>query len=111
MASPWTPDRSQDSDALASVMERPEVDAPRWYAVILFNDDYTPMPFVVGILVEIFSLAPDEALRLAQAIHAKGQGQVGPYTRDVAETRTTLGLQWARQEGHPLRLETCPFAG
>jgi ATP-dependent Clp protease adaptor protein ClpS len=81
--------------------------APR-YQVVLHNDDYTTMEFVVAILMKHFHKPPAEALHIMLQVHHKGAGVAGVYTRDVAETKVAEVIDEARQEGMPLLLTVEP---
>lgn len=72
------------------------------YQVILLNDDFTPMDFVVRILVELFYLSTEQAERVMLEVHHKGRGVCGLFTREIAETRVAQVNQAARQNEHPL---------
>lgn len=75
---------------------------PPMYQVILLNDDFTPMEFVVRILVELFYLSTEQAERVMLEVHHKGRGVCGIFTREIAETRVAQVNQVARQNEHPL---------
>ncbi|MBR1883298.1 MAG: ATP-dependent Clp protease adaptor ClpS [Muribaculaceae bacterium] len=79
---------------------------PRQYRVILHNDDFTTMDFVVTMLVTVFHKTGDEAIALMLMVHHKGQAVVGLFTYDMAMTRTQKAIKMARDEGFPLRI-TC----
>lgn len=76
---------------------------PPMYQVVLLNDDYTPMEFVIGVLERFFNKNADEATRIMLQVHHEGRGVCGVYTRDVAATRVAQVLQYARQSQHPLQ--------
>ncbi len=76
---------------------------PPMYKVLLINDDYTPMDFVVFVLMRFFHKSEVEAINLMMSAHQKGAEVVGVYTFEVAETKVTQTLQTAQQEGHPLQ--------
>ncbi len=82
---------------------RPEVKKPQLYKVILHNDDYTTMEFVVTILESIFSKPPAEAHRIMMEVHCHGFGICGVYTYEVAETKVAMVHEEAREHGFPLR--------
>lgn len=76
---------------------------PPLYKVILLNDDYTPMDFVIYLLQSVFHKAEEEAVAIMLEIHTKGSGHCGTYTRDVAETKIHEVTTLARQHEHPLQ--------
>ncbi|WP_322629883.1 ATP-dependent Clp protease adapter ClpS [Halothiobacillus sp.] len=78
------------------------VDEPPMYQVILLNDDFTPMEFVVRVLVELFYLSTEQAERVMLEVHHTGRGLCGVFTREIAETRVAQVNQVARQNEHPL---------
>lgn len=81
---------------------------PPMHQVVMLNDDYTPMEFVVVILQEFFGKDLATATAIMQKIHFEGRGICGVYTRDVAMTKAELVLEAARQAGHPLQCVTEP---
>lgn len=88
--------------------ERPRVERPRRYVVVLHNDDYTTMEFVVHVLMKFFHLGETEATQVMLHVHHKGYGIVGTYTRDVAETKAAQVMAYAKEHGHPLRCSAEP---
>jgi ATP-dependent Clp protease adaptor protein ClpS len=76
---------------------------PSFYRVVLLNDDYTPMEFVVKVLENIFHKDESEALQVMLEVHQKGAGLCGVYTKDVAETKVDQTLYLSRQHEHPLQ--------
>jgi ATP-dependent Clp protease adaptor protein ClpS len=82
---------------------RPEVKKPQLYKVLLHNDDYTTMEFVVMVLESIFSKQPAEAHRIMMEVHCHGHGICGVYSYEVAETKVALVHDEARENGFPLR--------
>ena len=80
-----------------------EVREPRRYRVLLHNDDYTTMEFVVDILISIFRKSPDEATAIMVTVHKNGLGNCGVYTAEVAETKVAQVHDRARKAGYPLR--------
>lgn len=85
------------------VLTRERTEKPKRYKVILYNDDYTTMEFVVWVLRSIFKHTPASAVRLMQAIHRTGIGVAGVYAKEIAETRVDQTLAAARERGHPLQ--------
>jgi len=82
---------------------RQETKKPELFRVLLLNDDYTTMDFVVEILESVFNKAPAEAYRIMMAVHTQGQGLCGVYPFEVAETKVTTVVDLARGQGFPLR--------
>ena len=85
---------------------KPKAETPKMYRVILLNDHYTTMEFVVEVLVRVFKKPVPEANRIMLDVHRKGQGTVGVYTRDIAETKVSQVHALAREREFPLR---CTF--
>lgn len=83
-----------------------ELRYPPRYDVIIFNDDYTPVEFVIKLLVEIFNKNVDTAKELTMTVHEHGQAVAGTYNFEIAEQKTTEALATARASGHPLQLKT-----
>jgi len=82
---------------------RHETKKPELFKVLLLNDDYTTMDFVVEILETVFNKAPAEAYRIMMAVHTQGQGLCGVYPFEVAETKVATVVDLARGQGFPLR--------
>jgi ATP-dependent Clp protease adaptor protein ClpS len=87
------------------VKEKPKAvtKRPRLFHVLLINDDYTTMEFVVHVLESIFDKGPAEAYRIMMEVHTQGRGVCGAYTFEVAETKVATVHELARSEGFPLR--------
>ena len=83
-------------------LEEPKLKKPSLYRVILLNDDYTPMEFVIYVLQTFFSYDKEKATQIMLSVHTKGKGVCGIYTRDVAETKSTQVNEYARSYEHPL---------
>ena len=83
--------------------QRPKVDRPPRFKVILYNDDYTPMEFVVQVLEKIFGKSPSAATQIMLQIHRSGMGVGGVYVLEVAETKSAMVLRMAEERGYPLR--------
>lgn len=97
-------DEEFDGD-LAVLEQKPELRRPPMYKVVMINDDYTPMEFVVHILESFFNKDREAATRIMLTIHTSGQAVCGIYTRDVAETKAMQVNQYARDNEHPLLCE------
>jgi len=83
--------------------ERAKIKPPRMYKVLLFNDDYTTMEFVVEVLQRFFSINRERAMQIMLKVHNEGSAVCGVYVRDVAETKVAQVGEFAKQHGHPLR--------
>lgn len=83
----------------------PEVKKPPLYRVILLNDDYTPMEFVVHILEQFFYMSREKATQVMLTVHTQGKGVCGVYTKDIAETKAAMVNQYSRENEHPLVCE------
>ncbi len=103
-------DRPEDNDhegghgrADTVLQSRPRTQRPRRYKVLLLNDDYTPMDFVVMVLEQFFNKTHAEAMRIMMHVHKKGVGLCGVFTHEVAETKVQQVMASARQHQHPLQ--------
>jgi ATP-dependent Clp protease adaptor protein ClpS len=85
------------------VKAKPKTKKPAMYKVLMLNDDYTPMEFVVHILERFFNKNRQEATRIMLHVHRRGVGICGVYTYEVAETKVTQVMDFARQHQHPLQ--------
>ena len=81
---------------------RPRLKKPPLYKVILLNDDYTPMEFVVDVLESIFAMDREKATRVMLQVHTQGRGVCGVYTYEIAETKVAQVNSYSRQHQHPL---------
>ena len=97
-------DRHQDQTG-GAVKERgqQQTKEPQLYNVVLLNDDYTPMQFVVDVLESLFQKSPAEAYRVMMQVHLGGRGIAGVYPWEVAETKVESLLSAAKEAGHPLQ--------
>lgn len=82
---------------------RTQVERPALYRVLLHNDDYTPMDFVVAVLRDIFRKDDAEAVRIMLHVHKRGLGVAGVYPHQIAETKVNKVHEAAKAEGHPLK--------
>lgn len=94
---------NQGSDGLALQESRPEVRKPPLYKVVILNDDYTPMEFVVDVLQRFFDLSRDKATSIMLHVHTRGRGVAGIYTYEIAETKVVMVNDYAREHQHPLQ--------
>jgi len=96
-------DWDQDYDSgLAVEEEKPKLKPPRQYKVIVNNDDYTPMEFVVQVLMTFFAMDNAKATRVMMAVHTKGKGICGTYSHEIAETKVDQVNEFSRMNQHPL---------
>lgn len=98
-------DRPEEPDWDGGIVTqtRPKTKRPSMYRVLLLNDDYTPMEFVVDILERIFNKSHEEAVRIMLHVHQNGVGVCGVFTYEVAETKVAQVLDAARRSQHPLQ--------
>lgn len=82
---------------------RPKTQKPSLYKVLLLNDDYTPMEFVIHVLKAFFQMDTDQATRVMLHVHQKGVGVCGIFTYEVAETKVTQVMDFAQKNQHPLQ--------
>ncbi len=82
---------------------KPKTKKPSMYKVLMLNDDFTPMEFVVHVLERFFSKGREEATRIMLHVHRRGVGVCGVYPYEIAETKVTQVMDFARQHQHPLR--------
>ena len=101
-------DKTEKSNQESAVAEKAKVKKPPLYAVLLLNDDYTPMEFVVEVLEKFFHKNGEEATQIMLQVHEKGQGVCGIFTREVAETKAVRVVQYAQEHQHPLQTRIEP---
>lgn len=96
---------STDTNTKEEILSKSEkdIDHPPMYKVILHNDDYTTMEFVVDVLIKIFGKSLEKATEIMLNVHRKGRGLCGIYTREIAETKVDTVHKRAREHGHPLK--------
>ena len=100
---PLQPPREGGQGTVVAERKAARTKPPQLYQVVMLNDDYTPMEFVVMVLQQYFQRDPDTATLIMLKIHHEGRGICGVYTKDVAATKVELVLTAARREGHPLQ--------
>lgn len=97
------PNEERDgSSGLAVEESKPKLKRPPLYRVVLINDDYTPMEFVVEVLERVFSMDRPKATRIMLEVHTRGKGVCGVYTYEIAETKVAQVNAYAQQHQHPL---------
>ena len=99
-------EQGQTGSGLLVEEAKPRLKRPPLYQVVLLNDDYTPMEFVVDVLERIFGLDRTTATRVMLEVHTKGKGVCGVFTFEIAETKVAQVTTYARQHQHPL---LCPM--
>jgi len=99
--SPQPFDESDDTVVLERRTEKTK--PPRMYQVVLLNDDYTPMEFVVAVIQEFFSKDRETATQIMLKIHIEGRGVCGIFSKDVATTKVDQVMEAAQRSGHPLQ--------
>ena len=92
-----------DIETGVATRTRPRTKKPSNYKVLMLNDDYTPMEFVVDVLQHIFQKNREEATQIMLHVHQKGVGVCGVYTYEIAETKVTQTVDYARKNQHPLQ--------
>lgn len=95
-------DGNGQDDALAFETSKPKVTRPPLYKVVLHNDDYTPMDFVVDVLCTFFNMNVEKATQIMLTVHTRGKAVCGVYTRDIAETRAEQVNAYSRKHQQPL---------
>lgn len=100
----WSDDQHNDIDIGDTVVEtaKPKLKKPRMYHVIINNDDYTPMEFVVHVLENFFAMDRAKATRVMLDVHNNGKGDCGLFSRDTAETKTLQVNSYSKKHNHPL---------
>lgn len=96
-------DDDEHQHDVAVMTARPKLKKPPLFAVVLLNDDYTPMDLVVDILQDYFALSFEQATEIMLKIHYKGRGIAGIYPKDIAQTKANQVMQHAQAEGYPLQ--------
>jgi len=102
-APPPRPGKDEGDGAVVVERQTQKTEPPRLYQVLLLNDDFTPMEFVVMVLQEFFRHDLDTATQIMLKIHHEGRGVCGVFTKDVAATKVELVLAASRRAGHPLQ--------
>lgn len=102
-AGPEEGDRDADGQSGVATKTRPKTKKPSLYRVLLLNDDYTPMEFVVLILEQVFNKSREKATRIMMHVHNQGVGECGVFPFEVAETKVTHVMDAARRNQHPLQ--------
>jgi ATP-dependent Clp protease adaptor protein ClpS len=98
---PQTPQHEHDHGVMVEA-SKPEVAPPPMYQVLLLNDDYTPMDFVISVLEQFFNMDIEKATQVMLHVHTRGRGVCGVYTREVAESKVAQVNEFSRMSQHPL---------
>ena len=98
----------QDSEQGVALETRPKTKRPPLYKVLILNDDYTPMEFVVELIEQFFFKSRENATQIMLKIHSEGKGVCGVYTEDIAETKAALVNQYSQDNQHPLLCQAEP---
>lgn len=106
---PATPNPARDEGGSVVLERRPQkTKPPQMYRVLMLNDDFTPMEFVIVVLQEFFGKDRDAATRIMLKIHLDGKGVCGVYSRDIAATKVDQVMDAANSAGHPLQCVSEP---
>ena len=97
------PPRENRQDDLILAEPQAKTKRPPFFKVVLLNDDYTPMDFVIYVLKDVFHKGHEDAVSIMMDVHQKGEGVCGVYTRDVAETKAEMVITISRQSEYPLQ--------
>ena len=98
-----TEERIQHEGGTEVAEATPELKEPQLYKVVLLNDDYTPMDFVVEVLMKFFAMPQDRATQIMLHVHTKGKGVCGVYSYQIAETKVVQVNDYSRRHEHPLQ--------
>ena len=96
---------STDHQEATEASVKNKIQPPSMYNVMLFNDDYTPMDFVVDVLAKFFNMDSDKATDIMLTVHYEGKAKCGTYTAEVAETKVSQVLNYALEHQHPLKCD------
>ena len=98
-------DENDEIDGNTKLATKPKTKIPSLYRVLMMNDDYTPMEFVIEVLEKFFGKRQDEATQIMLHVHQKGIGVCGVYTYEIAETKAVQVTNYARKYEHPLQMQ------
>ncbi|AUM14769.1 ATP-dependent Clp protease adapter ClpS [Ketobacter alkanivorans] len=105
---PSSPDTELD-DGIAVEESKPDLAPPPLYKVVMLDDDFTPMEFVVDVLQLFFGMNREQATQIMLTVHTQGRASCGTFTKDVAETKVAQIIKFARENQHPLMCEVERF--
>ncbi|MCP5160563.1 MAG: ATP-dependent Clp protease adapter ClpS [Hahellaceae bacterium] len=97
--------QSDDEGGLLVAPAKPALKKPSMFKVIMLNDDYTPMDFVIEVLIKFFGMNEEKATQVMMVVHTQGRAVCGVYTRDIAETKAAQVNQYSSECAHPLLCE------
>ncbi|MEY8206141.1 MAG: ATP-dependent Clp protease adapter ClpS [Bermanella sp.] len=93
---------SEESHGVAVAPAKPKLEKPSMYQVVMLNDDYTPMDFVIEVLSRFFSMDLEKCTEIMMAVHTQGKAVCGTYTKDIAQTKAAQVMAYAEEHEHPL---------
>lgn len=99
-----------DDGGLATDVAKPKLKPPAMYKVLMLNDDYTPMDFVVEVLQAFFSKSGEQATEIMLAVHQKGSACCGVFSKDIAETKAAMVNDYSKECQYPLLCEVLPVS-
>lgn len=103
-------DTDRDYDGVVAVEEsKPQVAPPPMYQILMLDDDFTPMEFVVDVLQLFFTMSREKATQIMLVVHTQGRASCGTFTKDVAETKVAQIIKYSRENNHPLMCEVEKF--
>ena len=105
---PSSPDTDYD-DGVAVEESKPDLAPPPMYQIVMLDDDFTPMEFVVDVLQLFFGMNREKATQIMLTVHTQGKASCGTFTKDVAETKVAQVIKFARENQHPLMCEVEKF--
>ena len=103
------PTDNESNTSILVELEEPKLKKPPLYRIILLNDDFTPMEFVIYVLQSFFGYDNEKATQIMLAVHTKGKGVCGVFTKEVAETKSNQINNFSKQNEHPLVSEIEPI--
>ncbi len=95
-------EKFEGQHGVAVAPTKPKLEKPSMYQVVMLNDDYTPMDFVVEVLSRFFALGSEACTQVMLAVHNQGKAVCGTYTKDIAQTKAAQVMEYAKEHQHPL---------
>ncbi len=96
------------SEQLEKEVVKQKMEPPKMWNVVMINDDFTTVEFVIACLICVFNKSESQAAKITMDIHQKGKGIVGQYSHEIAETKKAMATAFAIEQGHPLKIELEP---